>query len=843
MTISRPPAAQRATGGFPEIWKVPPRNKNFTGREELLSRLRDGIVDQVTAVVPHALHGLGGVGKTQMAVEYAYRFRDSYDIVWWIPSDQPGLVRSTLAQLAPHLGLPPATATGIEDAANAVLEALRRGKPYSQWLLIFDNADEPEELSDIVPPGPGHVLITSRNHRWESVVDTVAIDVFPRPESVEFFKRRMRRSLSDLDANRLAEELGDLPLALEQAAALQTETGMSAEDYLRLLRERTSTLLSEGKPSEYPLSMTAAWGLSVAKLKENLPEAMELLRCCAFFGPEPIPRAVFYPVAGKVRPQIAELLADPIRLSKAIGRLGKYALVRLDAEAGERTIQVHRLIQALLREELDATTQEEIRAEVHSLLVGAASGNPDDPRNWPRYDALLAHVGPSLMAESRRDEVRNFALDILTYLSTSGNHESTRSHTETFLQQWTADSGPDDLYVLRAKRSQGNLLRSLGRYNEAYDLDSATLATMRKAVGPTHLDTLILLNSIGADLRAKGSFHEARDHDAESVRLHEEVLGPDHVTTLRAVNNLALDHGLTSDYRGSRTLQEQALRLALAQKGMGRGTVLNLWTGLARAVRLCGDYTEACDVGEDALAYGREQLDADHPRILITMKDLAIARLRSGETAEALELAQEVHARYVRLYGLDHPGTLAAATSLANALRANGQAEDAFELASDTMLRYPGMYGSEHPYHYGCASNVALLHRVLDRPQEARELNEQALEGIERTLGRDHHYTLTIALNLTSDFAVLGDLKAACELGKDTHRRLKELLGERHPTTLGCAANLAADLNAANEREDSQALFAETMEFYIETLGAEHPDTVVAAAGRHLDIDFDPPPI
>ncbi|MCK2217844.1 FxSxx-COOH system tetratricopeptide repeat protein [Actinomadura sp. ATCC 31491] len=845
MTEPRRPATGRSAGDFPDVWRVPPRNKNFTGREGLLSRLRSGIVGQPTAVVPHALHGLGGVGKTQMAIEYAYRYRDEYDLVWWIPADQPGLVRSTLAQLASKLGVPGPTTTGIDDAAAAVLEALRRGQPYRRWLLIFDNADEPEDLADIVPPGPGHVLITSRNHRWESVVDTVAVDVFPREESIQFFRRRMaRRAIDDRLADRLAEALGDLPLALEQAAALQTETGMTPEDYLKLLNERTGRLLSEGKPSEYPLSMTAAWGLSVSKLKENLPEAMELLRTCAFFGPEPIPRAVFYPVEGPLRPVIAELLADPIRLSRAIARLGKYALVRIEAESGERTLQVHRLIQALLREELDRATQEEIRSEVHTLLIGAAPQPPDEPANWPRYDALLGHVGSARVAESTREDVRDFAIDILSYLRTSGNHRATRSLVDTFVSRWTAASGPGNLHVLRAQRIKGNLLRDLGEYQNAYELDQETLRTLRAAAGDRHPDTLIQLNGIGADLRAQGLFREAREHDEESVRLHRDVLGPTHVYTLRAVNNLALDYGLTSDYRGSRALLEEALRAAQAAgAAAGRGTVLNLWTGLGRAVRLCGDYQEACDVGEDALAYGREHLDADHPRILLAMKDQAIALLRSGEGADALELARDVHARYYRLYGLDNPGTLAAATCLANCLRANGEIEEAFSLASDTMDRYPGMYGPDHPYNYGCASNVALLHRVRGNPQAARELNERALEGIERRLGRDHHYALLVAVNLATDLVELGDLKAACKLGQDTYQRLRHLLGERHPTTLAAAANLAADLETSGQREEAEALFAETRAIYEETLGAEHPDAVVAEEHRHLDCDFDPPPI
>ncbi|MFI6317823.1 FxSxx-COOH system tetratricopeptide repeat protein [Nonomuraea sp. NPDC050556] len=833
---------RRSTGSFPEVWKVPPRNKNFTGREKLIESLRGGIVRSVTAVVPHALHGLGGVGKTQVAIEYAYRFRDDYDVVWWIPADQPGLVRSTLAQLAPKLGLPDPTTTGIEDAANSVLDALRQGEPYSRWLLIFDNADEPEDLADILPEGAGSVLITSRNHRWASVVDTVAVDVFPRSESVEFFEKRTRRAISPEDADRLAEALGDLPLALEQAAALQSETGMSAEEYLHLLSERTAQLLSEGKPSEYPLPMTAAWGLSVSELKDNLAEAMELLRCCAFFGPEPIPRSVFAPVEGPVRPVMAELLADPIRVSTVIRRLGKYALVRIESEAGKpTTLQVHRLIQALLREELDAATQEEIRSEVHSLLVGASPHEPTDPATWPRYAALLAHIGPSEVAQSRRDDVRDFAHEVLIYLNASGNYEALRIHLDVFLRIWSERFGESDLRVLRARRVQGDLLRGMGQYNEAYELNTATLETLRETVGVEHPDSLVLRNGIGADLRARGLFREAREHDTESVRLHRQVLGTDDVITLRAVNSLALDCGLTSDYQGARALLEEALRIG--QSKASPTTVLNLWTGLGRAIRLCGFFGEACDIGEEALAYGREYLPVDHPRSLLAQKDLAIALHRYGETQDSLDLAEDTHARYVRLHGLDHPDTLAAAVCLSNAMRVNDRLEESFELARDTLRRYSHVYGPDHPYSYGCASNVALMHRVTGDPQMARDMNEQAYEGLERRLGPDHHYTLTVAVNLASDLAALGDLKAACTIGQESLSHLRRLLGQMHPTALAAAANLAADLKAVGQAEEARALFDDTIDRYRATLGLDHNDAKVAAEGRHLDCDFDPPPV
>jgi hypothetical protein len=286
-------------GAVPRIWgEIPPRNKNFTGREAIFNQLRRSAAYRVTAVVPledplpQALQGLGGVGKTAVAVEYAHRFRSEYDAVWWIPADQLPLVRASLAALAGRLGLESASSSGIEGAASAALGALRRGQPYTRWLLIFDNADQPEDFPDLIPQGPGDVLITSRNPRWGSRAETVQVNVFSRPESVDFLRKRSP-DITDDEANQLAEKLGDLPLALDQAGAMLAETGMPVDEYIGLIEEQIVKIMDEGKPAEYQTSVTAAWSVSVAKVRQQLPEAEKLLRCCAFFGPEPIPRDVF----------------------------------------------------------------------------------------------------------------------------------------------------------------------------------------------------------------------------------------------------------------------------------------------------------------------------------------------------------------------------------------------------------------------------------------------------------------------------------------------------------------------------------------------------------------------
>ncbi|WP_245667878.1 FxSxx-COOH system tetratricopeptide repeat protein [Actinomadura macra] len=822
------------------LGKLPLRNKNFTGREEQLDALRSNVSGASTTVALHALHGMGGVGKTQMAIEYAWRYLDQYDLVWWIPADQPMLVRSSLAQLAPYLDLPQAAAAGVDDAATAVLEALRRGEPYGHWLLIFDNADQPEDINQMMPRGPGHVLITSRNNRWEGVVETISIDVFTREESVEFLRKRVSTSMKPEHADKLAEELGDLPLALDQAGALLAQTGMTAADYLDALHRETGQLLSVGKPNEYPMSMTAAWRISVTNLGQRMPEAVELLRCCALFGPEPIPRDVFRS-RGVQRPQLAELLSRPIHLSQAIGELGRYALLRIDLDS--RTVQVHRLIQALVRESLPEPEQEEIRADVHQLLVGALPKNPDEARYWEEFRNLVAHLEPTKVETSVNDKVRSMALDMTRYLYLSGNFSSAQRYVDRFIENWSESSEAPGADALRCLREKGNILRDLGRYEEAYALNQSTLQKMR-AAGLPEDDIFPLINSIGADLRARGRFREALTHDEESRSAHVEAFGSDDPRALRATNNLAVDYSLSSRFPESILLHEEAYTLAdQAGRTIGAAFVLAIWNGLARATRLNGEYSKACDVGEEAYAYGLEHLGRDHPWTLRTAKDLSIALRRFGEVSRAEDLAGDVHGRCLRLFGLDQPDTLAAAMSLANVRRNADRVQESLELAADTVQRYRRVYGPDHPYTLACTGNHALLLRLIASPLEARDLNERTLAALETAVGKDHHYYLTVATNFASDLAELRDFRRAVEIGEDTLPRLRDLVREDHPMTLACAGNLSADLRALGRTEEAEGLAADIESRYARILPHDHADFRTFKERRHLDLDFDPPPI
>jgi hypothetical protein len=291
-------------GPVPRVWNIPARNPGFTGRDGLLAQVRDRLLAGDAAVV-QALHGMGGVGKTQLAAEYAHRFAGDYDLAWWIGAEQAGLIGDQVAALGTALGCVPYGA-GME-VVRAVVRAELRAR--GRWLLVFDNAEDPAEVAPWLPGGGGHVLITSREAGWAELAVPVEVDVLARAESVALLRHRIS-GLGRADADRLADGLGDLPLALAQAAAFMAGTGMTAGQYLGLLHARAGPLLDQAVPGSYPRSLAAATGLTAGRLADDDPAAAELASLCAFLAPDPIPEDLFTHAAGVLPGGLAARAGD-----------------------------------------------------------------------------------------------------------------------------------------------------------------------------------------------------------------------------------------------------------------------------------------------------------------------------------------------------------------------------------------------------------------------------------------------------------------------------------------------------------------------------------------------------
>ena len=652
---------------MPRVWNIPARNPGFTGRDDLLAEVRKRLMAGEKAVV-QALHGMGGVGKTQLAAEYAHRFAGTYDLAWWINAEQGGLIGDQVAALGLALGCVQPGA-GTQTVRAAVLAELRlRGR----WLLVFDNAEDPADVAPWLPGGGGHVLITSRQRGWDEVAAPVEVDVLARAESVAILQTRVS-ALSGADVDQLAAELGDLPLAIAQAAGFMTDTGMTADEFLGLLQTRAGQLLGQGAPGSYPRSLAAATGLIADRLARQDPAAAKLASVCAFLAPEPIPESLFTAAIGALPGELASRAADPLAWRQTLAHLTRQSLARID----HRGLQMHRLTQAILRERLTPTQATATRKYAEALLAAADPGDMPNPVTWPDWARLTPHVLAADLAATGNPALRQLAGDTCWYLLERGDTRTAHDLASGLHQQWRDRLGEDHPHTLLAAHYLARALLEMGRHAESRDLNQDTLARRRRVLGPDHLDTLYSAHNLAINLRKLGDVQAARDLNQDTLARRRRIRGHDHRTTLSSATILAHDLRALGEVQAAHDLNRDTLARRRRILGHDHPDTMNSAHNLAYDLRALGDIQAAHDLDHDTLARRRCILGHDHPDTLASAANLAIDLRALGDIQAAHDLDHDTLARRRRILGHDHPDTLASAANLAIDLGELGEADDA----------------------------------------------------------------------------------------------------------------------------------------------------------------------
>ncbi len=833
----------REVGGYPAGWRtIPPRNPHFVGRERMLQELRELLLNraQTAVLLPRALFGLGGVGKTQVAAEYAHRYRDDYDLLWWIAAEDPAEVRRSLVELAGEMKLP--VSQDSAETIRRVLDALAHREPYRRWLIIFDNSRDPGTLAGLIPDSrAGHVLVTTRDEAWGGEGHSVEVGLFARPESVALLRQRV--TISDDDADAIADKLGDLPISLAQAAAWHTETAKSVAEYLR--RFDAEVARRAEVPVTYGYSRPAAAAMSIAftQLRDKSPEAAELLRLGSYFGPEWITLEVLH--RGRYAPglsgQLGRVLRDQAPLQRATREISALELARYDTRSDR--FQIHRLVQALVQAEMSPDEQSAIRSMVQRMLAHANPGNPErvDTEEMRKHGDLSPHIVPSGLIESDDEASRQVVLDQIRYRYQVGDYESSRDLAREVVAVWERRWGHDDEMTLLARRHLANAIRELGNPAEALTMDEEILQRFQATLGPNHEHSLGTVTSVAADLRSVGEFHRARALDEENYQRHLAVFGEEDQATLRAGNSFAVDLRMLGDFAGALELDRQVEATRRRLYGEIVDTLHSV-NSMALDLYGRGQYAEALRIQEEALPRHETIAGPNHRTVLFARRTQAVCYRKLGQAGRARDLAQELLLAYRNRYGTTHENVLAAMMTLANAQRDNGDLVQALRMAEDALRLYREHF-PRHPFTQVCATNLAIAHRQAGAVARARELNDGALIALRDMLGPDHPYTLCCAANLASDFASAGDYAGALSLSRETLQRSIEVRGPDHPYTLACANNHALDL-AATGSPDASELRERTLNQLRSNpnLGEAHPDTVLAKDGRRIDCDIEPPP-
>ncbi|WP_326571626.1 FxSxx-COOH system tetratricopeptide repeat protein [Actinacidiphila glaucinigra] len=827
---------------------VPRRNGRFTGREDLLGDIYQFFTtsDEGSGVL--TLHGMPGVGKTQLAAEYIHRFGSEYDVVWWTGADNAYTYREQLAGLARPLRL--ATGPGYGERLRAVLEALRRGEPSDRWLVVLDNADDPAGFDGILPSGSGHLLITSRNTAWGRYNShLMPVPVYQRVESVSFVQRRAPRLTED-EADRLAGALEDLPIALDQAAAWLSESDMTMEDYLQLLREQgpDEELLSTSQ--DFPTSFPTALALLVNGLKETHPESVDLLRLSTCFAPGRIPIGLLQGIRRRQLPErVHSLLSSPVAWNRALATLRQYSVVSLE-ETGRGTahgdedapdsVYLHRMVHQIVHHNMPRADHETLGAVARAALAAADPQSPGDPALWSRYAEITPHLRPSGALRSTDPAVQDLVLNCLRYLYSAGEYSAGISLAEETLGIWNGLLGPEHERIWDITHHYANLLRSTGDYTRTEEANRRVVDHLRAERGQDDLDHVRAASGLAADLRGLGRYQDALELQQWVLDTYQRLLGEEARSVTQAQNNLGISLRLLGRYEDA-VLQFQAATEAAARyRGPLHTDTLNAQRGRAETLRLLGRYREAKHEQDDNLAkYAARRMEKDHPDVLRAELNLGLVHLRNGPVDQAGQEITSVVERAQRTLGDRHPDTSMYLNTLAFYIREHGDIDDSRPLSERVSATNESMLGPDHPFSAGARSNLALVLRNVGERRQASDLAEEALATMTAAVGESHPWTLGCAVNACALRHMTGEYEAAVELSETTVTRATETLGRTHPLTLSARIAYADDLRGVRRLAQAAKEEDSAITDLADTLGRGHLHTLAARNRVRPHWDFE----
>ncbi|GLW12833.1 NTPase [Microtetraspora sp. NBRC 13810] len=815
-----PAVTDRRYPRSPDVSNLLARHPRFVGREQTLGRLRDtlGVARDRRRVV--LLHGEGGIGKSQSALEYAHRFKGAYDVVWWINADTPETTRTSLGRLAVALELRTAG-----DAVHAVKSYLG-AENAPRWLLVYDNAEVAEDLLSMLPDddGPGHVIVTSRRGSLPGAA-AQEVGALDREESMALLRARSRE-IPDREATRIVTQLERLPLAVELAAgwlrwqvdllrrsnisphkAAETAATLFQADFDRL----SGTLTGAPELSGYPLPYRVMLRMTRDALGKGAggEAAVRLLEVCAFLSSDGVALDLLRsPVMRRSLAAVDARLDDPLMVDVVLRDLDRHGPARVDLGTQE-PLRMHRILQHLV---LGLMTQEERRKRREDVLEILAAYAPDElVLEEPASRAVLGELGKHLDATraytGESPAVRAWVVKQVRHLFLTADRSAllhARDIAEKALVAWGTNSGEHAVSWLQVQL--GNVYRALNMHEKAVEYGRAGLLGHRRELVPSHPRVLLAAMSHGANLRAEGNFDEAHAWDQNTLDAMRELYGADHFLTGRAMNNLAGAKAMVGQFHEARDLAQA--RFERRRELFGPEDRTAWWTAvnIARYLRELGDYPRAHDLLRDTL----DHLMATEPvgalgrtaDVLRTHLGLAVTERRWGRVAEARRRDEKTLEELQRSFGEEHLLTLACAASLAADRHEEHRHKEAVTLTRETLRIFRRLNRS-HPYTSMCEANLSLYLRSANPlDAEALTLGRRSVTELTRRLGGQHPTTLNAMLNLTRTLVIRRDFAEAGTLAEQVELKLARVFHDvQHPLRRMSRRNLD-DVLAGEARQD-----------------------------------------
>ncbi|HEX3875906.1 MAG TPA: FxSxx-COOH system tetratricopeptide repeat protein [Bryobacteraceae bacterium] len=718
------------------IWHVRHRrNSLFTGREQTLAELRKALEERGSA----ALSGLGGMGKTQTAIEYAYQYRSEYSAVFWAKAESRETLVGSFVSIAAALQLDSAQAP---DQAQTVADVKNWLEANSGWLLILDNADELAVIQSLLPnQGSGHMLFTTQARAGGSLAEFVPVRYMPPEDGALLLLRRAGviakdGRLSDAtEADRqlalqISKELGGLPLALDQAGAFIEETPSTLSEYAEFYACQKSSLLAErGTSGDHASSVTVTFSLAFAKIAAVSPAAAELVRLCAFLASDAIPEEIF--TAGEAS-CLGEALCHSVRnrlqFAETIRVASRYSLI--DRDATNRTLGIHQLVQLVVRAGMPEADQK-IWAERAIRLTAKAF--PDvEFANWKLCQKLIAHSQVCAnwvrywgFAFAEAAELLNQTAVYLAERALYAQAEPLHQLSIAILERTVGPEHPDFAISLN---NLARLYNNQGKYPEAEALHKRSLAILERTVGPEHPYLATSLNNLASLYDNQGKYAEAELLHRRSLAFKEKALGPNDPAVARSLNNLAELYRKQGKYAEAEPLYKRSLEIRENAFGPGDPAVARSLNNLAELYRSQGKYADAEPLCKRSLEIREETLGPTHPDVAKSLDSLAELYRVQGKYIDAEPLYKRSLEIVEAVLGPEHPDVAAILNNVAELYQGQGKYDKAEAFFKRSLKIREKVLGSSHPDVVVSLSHIADVYRSQGRYAEAKPLYDRAFE-------------------------------------------------------------------------------------------------------------------
>ena len=745
-------------------WGVPLlRNPYFTGREEILEALHRRLHEEqaVARTQAYALKGLGGMGKTQIALEYAYQHALDYSGVFWIGAETEAQVVSSLLRIAELLQVPERHAPEPQHVVAAVHRWLTT---HSQWLLIWDNLDDLDLLARYLPPARGGaILLTTRAQALGTLARGLALLPMESEEGRLFLLRRAKVLEPDATsvqvrhfaarlpgeyaaATELVEVLGGLPLALDQAGAYIEETGCGLADYLQSYgTQRSHFLARRGIPGgDHPDSVAATFRLVWQRVQREHPPAAEVLRVCAFLAAEAIPEELFLADCTSS----ADAAHASAALDLALASLRTCSLVQ--RHPATRTFALHRLVQAVLQEAMRKPEHVRVQRRAVHLLNAAFPDVPPGLRieTWGPCERLLPHVltcTATLPAHVQDQALAQLLLKAAGYLLERSAHQQAERLGQRALQCFEATLGPQHPQVAVALYLLARLARQQGQYVQAEQRFQQAASLLEQALGSEHPRVAALLHSLAITYSQQGKYELAEPLYQRALRLREQAFGPEHPEVATSLNTLGILARELGNYEQAEQYYQRALRIWEQAFGPEHPQVALTLNNLANLYREWGRYALAEPLCQRALSLLEQAMGLEHPDAAIPLDTLATVYREQGRYQQAALLYQRARCLLEQRLGAEHPRVVSPLTGQALLATAVGQYPEAEALYARALRIQQQALGPAHPETARLLAGLARLYVVWGRDEQAEPLLCQACAILEARLGPAHPETVKTA--------------------------------------------------------------------------------------------------